>query len=75
MSTARQGPENGIIQRRDRTCGTVGRNLGNHLHWPVAVGYIKAVNIRDIDKCDMPSARRWLLLMIITKSSQENINT
>jgi len=41
----------------------------------MAVGYNKAVNVRGIDNCDMPSARGWLLLMIITKSSQENVNT
>jgi len=39
-----------------------------------AMGYIKAGNVHSIDNCDMPRARGWLLLMIITKSSQENVN-
>ena len=41
----------------------------------MAVGYIKVVNVRGIDNCDMASACGWLLLMSITKSSQENVNS
>jgi hypothetical protein len=72
MSTARLGTENGIIQRRDRTCRTVGLTLGKS-HSLSCGG--EFVNIRGIDNCDMPSVCRWLLLMIVTKSSQENVNT
>jgi hypothetical protein len=50
-------------------------HLGINLCWLMVVGYIKAVKVNGIDNCDMPSACGWLLLMIITKSSQENVKT
>jgi len=75
MSTAGQGLETVLFKGETELAELKALHLGINLCWLLVVGYIKAVNVRGIDNCDTPNARGWLLLMIVTKSSQENVNT